>query len=156
MSEIESNVSAFLKQLDSLTKSALEEIGAEFESAAARATPVGQVNGGKTKGAWQHKVIDDSVLIGNTEETAVWLEFGTGDYALNKDGRKGGWWIPIGNGAGQIPEQVVNEYHFKIGYGKDGKRYAFTRGMKPQRILHNTVEKNKPKIGKIFKNKLGG
>lgn len=48
---------------------------------------------GKTAGAWTHKV-DEAALeatVGNPDENALWEEFGTGEYALKGDGRRGGW-----------------------------------------------------------------
>lgn len=154
----ENNVPEFLAALEQATFNALEGIGAEIEAKAKRTTPVGQVSGGKTKNSWKHKVDmgKNQVAIGNTEETAVWLELGTGDYALNGDGRKGGWYIPIGNGKGMISQEVVDAYHFKVVHGKDGMTYAFTHGMKPKRILHNAVEKSKSFIEKTLDSKLGG
>ena len=137
--------------MDALNEAALqflEEAASELESQAKRRTVVGRVNGSKTKGAWKH-VVDESkneAIVGNTEENALWEEFGTGEHALNKDGRKGGWYIPIGNGEGQISQAVVDAYHMKVVYGKDGKKFAFTEGKKPKRMLHNAFEENKAKI----------
>ena len=31
-------------------------------------------------------------VIGSSDQNAIWEEFGTGEYALKGDGRKGGWW----------------------------------------------------------------
>jgi len=45
---------------------------------------------GKTAGSWDY-VVDESKfegIVGSPEENAIWEEFGTGDYALNGDGRK--------------------------------------------------------------------
>ena len=51
-------------------------------------------------------VVDEEELtgyVGSSYENAIWEEFGTGEYALNGDGRKGGWWIRVGNGKNEIP-----------------------------------------------------
>lgn len=124
----------------------------ELEAAVIRNTKVGKVAGGNTKQHWKYIVEEDEykATIGNTEQTAIWLEFGTGDYALNGDGRKGGWYIPIGEGEGQISQAVVDAYHFKVVEGKNGIQFAYTTGMKPQRPLHNAFEGKESKIKKLL------
>ena len=144
----ESNTIQVIGKINDAVNNWLEEASGELEAQAKRNTPVGKVSGGNTKQNWDHKVDDDAheAVVGNTQETAIWLEFGTGDYALEGNGRKGGWWILIGEGSGMISQSVVDAYGFKVGYGKNGKKYAFTRGMKPKRILHNVVESNEAKL----------
>lgn len=68
----------------------LEAAAAEVESQAIRNTPV---DTGQLKGAWRYVVDDDKLeaAIGNTLENAIWTEFGTGEYALNNNGRKTPW-----------------------------------------------------------------
>lgn len=78
--------------------------------------------------------------VGNPSIVAVWLELGTGDYAVNKDGRKGGWYILVGNGDNMISPAVVDAYHMKRYYGKDGKVYVHTYGMRPRRMLQKAYE----------------
>ena len=126
----------------------LEEAASEIKSQAQRNTAVGKVGGGKTKGAWDY-VVNESRMeatVGNTDENAIWEELGTGEYALEGKGRKGGWYIPIGNGKDQVSQAVVDAYNMKVVYGKDGKKFAYTEGKKPKRMLHNAFVKNKAKI----------
>ena len=126
----------------------LEEASLELMSQAQRNTKVGKVGGGKTKGDWKH-VVDESKLeatVGNTNENAIWEELGTGEYALEGKGRKGGWYIPIGNASGQISQAVVDAYNMKVVYGKDGMKFAYTEGKKPKRMLHNAFVQNNAKI----------
>lgn len=68
----------------------LEECAGELESQAKRNS---RVDTGKTKNSFRHKVVDSehTAYIGSDDENAIWEEFGTGEYALNCDGRKGGW-----------------------------------------------------------------
>lgn len=69
----------------------LHEAGGELEAQVKRNT---RVDTGQTKGQWQY-VVDEGGLetvVGNPLENAIWEEFGTGEYALNGDGRKGGWY----------------------------------------------------------------
>lgn len=121
-------------------KAFLEEAGAEVESQAIQNSPVGE---GQLKGNWGHKVElqggNIGVTIGNTTEHAIWMEFGTGEYALEGRGRKGGWYIPIGGGKGEISQDTVDKYHFKVVYGKEGKAYAYTKGARPRRMLYNAM-----------------
>lgn len=138
--------------------SVLEECAGEVESQTKRNTSVGKVAGGKTKNAWKHKVIDSehTAYIGNNEETAIWIEFGTGEYALEGKGRKGGWYIPIGNGAGMISQAVVDAYGFRVVEGKDGMKFAHTYGMKPQRPFYKAYTMLKDGIIKHIQNSFKG
>ena len=123
----------------------LTEAAVEIHAEAVRNTKPGKVNGGKTKGDWKY-IVDDSELvatIGNTNENAIWEEFGTGEWALKGNGHRGGWYIPIGNGKGQIPQEVVDAYGFKVVGKKNGQKFAFTRGKKPKKMLQNAFLKKK-------------
>ena len=147
--------------LDAAAVQFLEEAASELKSQAQRKTDVGKVNGGKTKGDWKH-VVDESKLeatVGNTNENAIWEEFGTGEHALEGKGRKGGWYIAIGEGKGQISQKVVDAYNMRVAYGKDGMKYAYTTGKKPKRMLHKSFTENKAKIirraEQIFKGRMG-
>ncbi|MBR5306924.1 MAG: HK97 gp10 family phage protein [Oscillospiraceae bacterium] len=137
---------------------ALEEVAGEIEAQAIKNTPVGKVNGGNTKGHWEHRVDEENLeaVIGHHSVIAIYNEFGTGEYALEGNGRKGGWYIPIGEGENEIPEAVVKAYGFKVVYGKDGKKFAFTTGMEPKRPLFNAFEKKKSKVKNIIRKRLGG
>ena len=68
----------------------LEESAGELESQAMRNT---RVDTGQTKGAWSHKVEESALqaIVGNPLENAIWEEFGTGEYAVNGNGRKSPW-----------------------------------------------------------------
>lgn len=146
--KFEDNTIKFLNALEGEVNAWLEDAAGELESQTKRNTNVGKVGGGRTKAAWEHKVDEakHEAVVGNPLQTAIWLEFGTGDYALEGDGRKGGWYIPIGEGEGQISQSVVDAYHFKVVHGKNGKKFAFTTGMKPQRPLHKAAEKVEKKV----------
>ncbi|NBJ93206.1 HK97 gp10 family phage protein [Parablautia muri] len=70
---------------------------------------------GKTKGSYQHNVDENNLegFVGSNYENAIWEEFGTGEYALNGNGRKGGWFYKDAQGKG----------HFT--HGKHPKRPLF-------------------------------
>lgn len=93
----------------------------------------------QTKGSYGY-VVDETELtgyVGSNYENAIWEEFGTGEYALNDDGRKGGWWIKVGNGKNEIPISIVKEYKWaKVRKDKSGNvTHVFTKGKKPRRPL---------------------
>lgn len=76
--------------IDDKINIALEECAGELESQVKRNS---RVDTGKTKNSFKHKIIESEhiALIGSDSENAIWEEFGTGEYALHGDGRKGGW-----------------------------------------------------------------
>lgn len=96
----------------------LEECAGELESQVKMNTAV---DTGQTKNSWQHKVFG-SIGAGRWEaeiyseyENAIWEEFGTGEHAINGDGRKGGW----------------RYWSDKLG------RFVFTRGKEARRPFHH-------------------
>ena len=127
--------------MNELLGNALEEVGVEIESQAARNT---RVASGNTKRKWGHIVEQNEseakVTIGNPLENAIWEEFGTGEYALNGNGRRGGWYIL----ADDAPE--LAKYNMKKVYGKDGKVFYFTKGKEPSRALYKAWEQNKSRV----------
>lgn len=136
----------------------LEEAGGEMEAQVKRNSIVGKVGGSKTKNAWTHKVDRSKgvVTIGNPDENALWEELGTGEYALNGDGRKGGWYIHVGNSEGDISPQVVKAYGMRVFYGKNGEQFVYTRGKKPKRMLFKAFNKHKKKLIQALESKLKG
>lgn len=149
--------------LKSLAIKALEEAAGEIESQTKRNTPVGKINGSGLKNSWQHRIEskgDEHIaIIGSPLERALWVEFGTGEYAIpesGKGGRKGGWYIPVGNGKGQISEAVAKAYGMTIRNGKGGKKWVFTRGMKPKRPLHKAYTSLKNRLIRRIQSKLKG
>ena len=110
----------------------LHEVSGELVSQTARNS---RVRTGQTKGSWDYKV-DESELkatIGSPLENAIWEEFGTGEFALNNDGRKGGWYYVDEKGDGH-----------------------FTHGKKPNRALWNAIETLKPSLQTALEEKLRG
>lgn len=76
--------------INSKIDAVLEECAGELESQVKRNS---RVDTGKTKNSFQHTVDTDThtAYIGSNNENAIWEEFGTGEYALKGNGRKGGW-----------------------------------------------------------------
>ncbi len=69
----------------------LEEAGGEIQSQTQRNS---RVDTGQTKGSYKYVVdegsTESSVVIGSNLENAIYEEYGTGEYALHGNGRKGG------------------------------------------------------------------
>ena len=84
------NSAKVMKALDDAVIAYLHEAGGELEAQVKRNTRVGS---GQLKNSWTYSVDESKgeTSIGSPLENAIWDEFGTGEYALHGDGRKGGW-----------------------------------------------------------------
>ena len=117
--------------------SALEECAGELESQIKRNS---RVDSGQTKNSFQHKVTGSFMAgefrayIGSNDENAIYEEFGTGEYALAGNGRKGGWTYKS---------------------DKDGKFYH-THGKTPSRAFWKAYTSTKSKIISRIQNSLKG
>lgn len=111
------------KALDEAVKAFLYEVGGEVHSQTQKRM---RVDTERTKDAWKYVVDENAqkVTIGNPLENAIWEEFGTGEYALNGNGRKGGWFY------------------------KDRKtgKFIFTRGKTPRRAFQLAFNASKKGI----------
>lgn len=109
----------------------LYEVCGEIEAQTKRNS---KVVTGKTKGSYSHIVEEDELVgyIGSNYQNAIWEEFGTGEYALNGDGRKGGWFYKDASGKGH-----------------------FTHGKKPKRPLFKAYTSLKKGIEKRAKEIFG-
>lgn len=116
--------------MDNVIRAALEEAAGELESQVKDNT---RVKTGQTKRSWQHKVVENTAYIGSNYENAIWEEFGTGEYALEGNGRKGGW-------------------HYVDEKGKG----HFTYGKKPRRAFWNAYITKKQAIISFLENALKG
>lgn len=123
-----------MEALDDAALRFLEEAASEIKSQARRNS---RVDTGQLKGSWAHLVYENKMeaTIGSPLENAIWEEFGTGEYAANGDGRKGGWFYEDEKGDGH-----------------------FTHGKKPNHTLQRAFDGKKGKIinraKKIFKEAL--
>lgn len=59
-----------------------------------------RVDTGQLRSSWSYHVdeADGKATIGSPLENAIWEEFGTGEYAVKGNGRKGGWFYEDKNG----------------------------------------------------------
>lgn len=125
--------------MDDAMFQALESAALIVEASAKALAPVG--DSGELRDKIDHNVVDTSngpaAKIGSPLDYAMYVEYGTGEFAENGAGRKGGW-------SYQTP---------------DGK-WHHTNGMAPKPFLRPAFRRNKAKIqeivGKEFKAKFGG
>ena len=108
---------------------ALDKVGKEWLEDASRVLlnqtiQNSRADTGQTKGSWKRVVEDERAVVGSTSENAIWEEFGTGEFALEGNGRKGGWWYQ----------------------DKDTGKWHFTTGKTPLRPLHTAFVNTKAKI----------
>ena len=77
-------------EIDDRIDGVLAEVSGEVISQTKRNS---RVDTGKTKNSFQYKVDRQThtAYLGSPDENAIWEEFGTGEYALEGNGRKGGW-----------------------------------------------------------------
>lgn len=116
--------------MDDSINAVLEECAGEIESQTKRNS---RVDTGKTKNSFQHKVVDSehTAYIGSNYENAIWEELGTGEHALEGNGRKGGWFYVDAEGNGY-----------------------FTRGKTPSRAFWNAFTSLKASIINRIQNAL--
>ena len=118
--------------IDDAVMQYLHEASGELVSQTARSSPV---DTGELKNSWNYN-IDESKQesrIGSSIENAIWNEFGTGEFALKRNGRKGGW-----------------------KYQDDKGKWHFTMGKNPQRTFKNAFDGLKPKLIKKAETVLKG
>lgn len=131
----------------------LKEVAAEIESQVIKNS---RTDTGNTKRHWKHYIDETQgeAVIGNELENALWEEFGTGEYAVNGDGRKTPWYVPVEEVLGT--KKPTFNGKVEIVYGKDGTAFYKTDGKKPSRAFTKAYETVKPKAEKKAKEIFGG
>ena len=145
---------------------ALKEVAGEVEAQTKRNMPPGQWYA-QIKNAWKYDVNESKgeATIGNPLEQSLWVEFGTGEFAKNGDGRKG-YWVYVTDSSGGVSKN----YSYKGGKSytlqeakqivammrEDGLDAHYTKGQTPKRPLENAFTKMKPTIKKRFEEVIGG
>lgn len=107
----EDNTLKVIDNANHFIEKALLECAAELTSRTIRNS---RVDTGETKNSWRSIVERDGsgfvATIGSDKENAIWEEFGTGEFALEGNGRKGGWRY----------KDIEGNWHFT--YGKKPSR----------------------------------
>lgn len=125
--------------IDSKIVAALEECAGEIVSQTKRNS---RVDSGKTKSSFRHGISRNYASgeiianIGSNDINAIYEEFGTGEYALKGNGRKGGWWYP----------NAKAKYTKKGKLRKGQKAFIFTYGKTPSRAFWNAFTQKKGKV----------
>ena len=135
--------------LDDAVNQFLEEAASELESEAARNSAFSR----DLHGSWKHIVNEakKEATVGNPLELSIWMELGTGEYALKKNGRKGYWVYVKGNtsvaeanpGRARTLEEAKQAVAILREKGLDAH---YTKGQRPRRMLHNAFESKKAAI----------
>ena len=126
------NSAQVIAALDDAVVAYLYEAGGELEAQVKRNTRVGT---GQLKNSWKYNVDESKgeTVVGSPLENAIWEEFGTGEYALHGDGRKGGW---------HYQDEKGNWHH--------------TYGKTPHRALQKAIDSNKDKLINRARKVIGG
>ena len=135
--------------LDEAVNQFLEEAASEIQSQAQRNSDFSK----NLKGTWKH-VVDESkkeATVGNPLQLAIWMEMGTGEYALKGNGRKGYWVYVKGNDSIQESNpgkaRTLDEARRAVAILREkGLDAHYTKGQKPRRMLHNAFETKKAAI----------
>lgn len=118
------------EKINSASIAGLYEAAGEIESQVKRNT---RVDTGQLKSSWTYNVDESKceAVVGSPLENAIWEEFGTGEYAVNGDGRKGGWTY----------QDAKGEWHH-------------TKGKTPNRTLERSFNEKKNTLISIIENHL--
>lgn len=118
--------------IDDAVMQYLHEAAGELVSQTARSSPV---DTGELKNSWNYNIDEgkQEAKVGSPIENAIWNEFGTGEYALEGNGRKGGW-----------------------SYKDDHGDWHYTKGKAPQRTFKKSYDALKPKLIKRAEQVLKG
>ena len=129
--KVSGNMNAILAELERQVAAANEAVGLAMETHVKEGTPVGTTesthiknyHGGALRKSITHKVMGNEVYVGtnlrvNNKPYPVYVEYGTGIYAAEGNGRKSPW----------------------VWRDKNGK-YHFTHGIKPRHFMRNALNK---------------
>ena len=117
----------------------LYEAAGEIEAQVKSNTRTGT---GQLKNSWTYIVDEDEMIatVGSPLQNALWEEFGTGEFALNGDGRKG-YWVYVkdsssGNTSKSQRQYTLEEAKQTVAYlQSQGLDASYTKGKKPHRAL---------------------
>lgn len=138
--DFENNTIRIKEALANAISAGLHEVGGELVTQTVRNS---RRDTGQTAGSYSYHVRESfmagqaELQVGSNLENAIWEEFGTGEYALHGNGRKGGW----------VYEDITGVWHR-------------TKGKKAQRPLFKAFAMKRNKIAshlnKIIRESVGG
>lgn len=122
--------------LDDKAEAFLYEAAELLKTQASRISPV---DSSDLKGSWDYMVdmSKGEAKVGSPLEYSIYNEFGTGEYAANGDGVKGGWYVP----EGKLSAKAKRKMRKTVIHGEV---FYFTRGRRPSHTLEKafTAKKN--------------
>lgn len=114
--EFKDNSAAVKDALGDAVIAYLYEAGGELKTQTSRNSTQGRKYGNiQATNLWQYNVDESKkeTKVGSPYEAGFWEELGTGEYALNKDGRKG-WWVYVeGSGSARSNQKYYTETEAK-------------------------------------------
>lgn len=123
------NSDIVLDEFEKSCKAALEKIGSSAATYAAALAPVREDGtGGTLRQSIKYKVVGYEVYIGSATWYAQYVEYGTGRFADNGQGRQG-WWVFVNDGK---PQQK----------SENKKTYTYEEALKIFFALRNKKDKN--------------
>ena len=151
--EFKDNRIEIKQNLDQKGLNWIESVLAEIESQTIRNT---RTDTGNTKRNWKHYVEQSKGegYFGNPLENALWEELGTGEFAVNCDGHKGAWYVPVDRVYGK--KKPTFNGKVEIVYGKDGQDFYKTNGKKPTRAMTKAFQSKKSWALKLAEEIFGG
>ena len=160
MVEFTDNSERVMETLNDALIAYLYEAGGELEAQAKRNSRPVKYGKHDVKNSWQYVVDEEAgvATVGSPLEAAYWEELGTGEYALNKDGRKG-WWVYVeGNDTPQsnqkyyTQEEAISVAAFLQSKGLDAHA---TNGVEANRPLYRAFTEKKGKLIQRLESILG-
>ena len=127
----------------------LHEAAGELQAQTAQNMPPGQWFA-QQKTKWNY-VVDENKLeatVGNPMQQSLWTEFGTGEYALHGDGRKG-YWVYVKGSDGSVTSTGGKSYTLNKAkqivamMRADGLDAHYTKGQTPKRPFQQAFNSKK-------------
>lgn len=163
--EFNDNSIQVARELKEAVKRWLYEAGGELQTKIVRNS---RTDMGQTKGSYRYEVDEDNGVceVGSSLENAVWEEFGTGEYALNGDGRQGYWVYvkgqdPQSSSTTQSKTYTLQEAKKVVAILRSkGLEAYYTKGKRPNRPMMKAYESSKEplerRLEQIIRDEVGG
>lgn len=138
---------------------ALETAANEMASQVKRRTRESTFWPKDVRGSWDYAIDLDKIqaTVGSPLEQSYWEELGTGEYAVNKDGRKG-WWVYVeGNDQPTRSFEVLSrdEAEQRAAYLRDmGLDAHISNGTPPNRPMHRAFVEEKDTIIAVIESEM--
>lgn len=105
---------------------------------------------------------NNTVVVGTNLMYAPYVEYGTGKFAVNGNGRPG-WWVFVKGNDGSLVsqnrkiytyEEAIKIYWSLVNSGIPAERVWITQGQRPQPFLEPALDATKDEITELFTAKL--